>query len=144
MNVCVGQCGMNEGRERSPRSVLIVGYCEGWGCCESARVSLRGMWADVIVCCWDERLDLQVDHLRCMCSVSGCVMICESDDDPLQILQAICRTSAKSKSLASISGCKIHAGTQHFAVLPLSLAVKPWDNTLHDLLPCPDCKNRSK
>ena len=41
-----------------------------------------------------------------------------------------------------MSGRKIHAGTRHFAVLPLSLAVKPLkceEGAWHDLLPCPDC-----
>ena len=45
------------------------------------------------------------------------------------------------------SGRKIHAGTRHYAVLPLSLAVKPLkcaDGARHDLLPCPDCQNISK
>ena len=44
-------------------------------------------------------------------------------------------------------GRKIHAGTRHFAVLPLSLAVKPLkcaEGARHDLLPCPDCQNISK
>ena len=45
------------------------------------------------------------------------------------------------------AGRKIHAGTRHFAVLPLSLAVKPLkcaEGARHDLLPCPDCQNISK
>ena len=45
------------------------------------------------------------------------------------------------------SGRKIHAGTRHFAMLPLSLAVKPLkcaEGARHDLLPCPDCQNISK
>ena len=46
-----------------------------------------------------------------------------------------------------ITGRKIHAGTRHFAVLPLSLAVKPLkcaEGARHDLLPCPDCQHISK
>ena len=46
-----------------------------------------------------------------------------------------------------IAGRKIHAGTRHFAVLPLLLAVKPLkcaEGARHDLLPCPDCQNISK
>ena len=45
------------------------------------------------------------------------------------------------------AGRKIHAGTRHFAVLPLSLAVNPLkcaEGARHDLLPCPDCQNISK
>ena len=48
---------------------------------------------------------------------------------------------------STVSGCKIHAGTRHYAVLPLSLAVKPLkcaEGARHDLLPCPDCQNISK
>ena len=44
-------------------------------------------------------------------------------------------------------GRKIHAGTRHYAVLPLSFAVKPLkyaESARHDLLPCPDCQNLSK
>ncbi len=47
----------------------------------------------------------------------------------------------------STSGRKIYAGTRHYAVLPLSLAVKPLncaEGARHDLLPCPDCQNISK
>ena len=46
-----------------------------------------------------------------------------------------------------VAGRKIHAGMRHFAVLPLSLAVKPLkcaEGARHDLLPCPDYKNISK
>ena len=48
---------------------------------------------------------------------------------------------------AQLAGRKIHAGTRHYAVLPLSLAVKPLkcaEGARHDLLPCPDCQNISK
>ena len=55
--------------------------------------------------------------------------------------------SASSQPIAStLPGRKIHAGTRHFAVLPLSLAVKPLksaEGARHDLLPCPDCQNIS-
>ena len=47
----------------------------------------------------------------------------------------------------SMPGRKIHAGTRHYAVLPLSLAVKPLkyaEGARHDLLPCPDSQNRGK
>ena len=74
-------------------------------------MSLRGMWADVIVCCWDERLDLQVDHLRCMCSVSGCVMICGSDDDPLQILQA--ERIINLQNISKIKVTRLHIRAQN-------------------------------
>ena len=46
-----------------------------------------------------------------------------------------------------MTGRKIHAGTRHYAVLPLSLAVKPLkcaEGARHDLLPCPDCQNIPK
>ena len=45
------------------------------------------------------------------------------------------------------AGRKIYAGTRHYAVLPLSFAVKPLqcaEGTRHDLLPCPDCQNDPK
>ena len=51
------------------------------------------------------------------------------------------------RSVKACAGRKIHAGTRHFAVLPLSLAVKPLkcaEGARHDLLPCPDCQNISK
>ena len=43
-------------------------------------------------------------------------------------------------------GRKIHAGTRHYAVLPLSFAVEPViilcaEGPRHDLLPCPGCQN---
>ena len=50
-------------------------------------------------------------------------------------------------SYIQFAGRKIHAGTRHYAVLPLSFAVKPLkyaESARHDLLPCPDCQNLSK
>ena len=47
----------------------------------------------------------------------------------------------------SRTGRKIHAGTRHYAVLPLSFAVKPLkcaEGARHDLLPCTDCQNDQK
>ena len=52
-----------------------------------------------------------------------------------------------SVQVSAPSGRKIHAGTRHYAVLPLSLAVKPLqcaEGARHDLLPCPDCHNISQ
>ena len=46
-----------------------------------------------------------------------------------------------------LPGRNIHAGTRHYAVLPLSFAVKPLkcaEGARHDLLPCPDCQNDPK
>ena len=53
----------------------------------------------------------------------------------------------QKRSLNTGAGRKIHAGTRHYAVLPLSFAVKPLkcaESARHDLLPCPDCQNLSK
>ena len=53
----------------------------------------------------------------------------------------------RAKYVCPQSGRKIHAGTRHYAVLPLSFAVKPLncvEGARHDLLPCPDCQNRGK
>ena len=50
--------------------------------------------------------------------------------------------SAKLRNCSA--GLKIHAGTRHYAVLPLSFAVMPLkcaESARHDLLPCPDCQN---
>ena len=45
------------------------------------------------------------------------------------------------------AGRKIHGGTRHYAVLPLSFAVKPLkcaEGVRYDLLPCHDCQNDPK
>ena len=45
------------------------------------------------------------------------------------------------------AGCKIHAGTRQYAVLPRSFAVKPLkcaEGARHDLLPCPVSQNDQK